>query len=238
MVPPVAEWLVATVCGCKPIRSTTLCLLSARWNTTSFRWRGAKLAGWIGRRGTKEWPPRSPDLTSKDFFSSSIIWSHWRPILTHIPSTTLKKISTLLRQTSHIGFQNVRDAVNNIVSNCASKRRDISLNNCLSYDNRLTEHPIFYINKSRYPSVFLYRVWMFITLNNSTNLKQETCLRLTWQIYFGECSICIRYKSFIYVTRSPKPCYGEQCCMLNTQNAMSLIIPYNPWLITGYEKKR
>jgi hypothetical protein len=30
-----------------------------------------------------------------------------------------------------------------------------------------------------------------------------------------------------------KPCYGEQCCMLNTQNAMSLITPYNPWLITG-----
>jgi hypothetical protein len=97
-VPPVVERCFETVCGSKPTRTTRLVLLSARRSSTSSRWRGAKLAGWIGRRGTTEWPPRLPDLVPKDVFSSSVIWSHWRPLPTHIQSTTLKKLSSLLRQ--------------------------------------------------------------------------------------------------------------------------------------------
>ena len=36
---------------------------------------------WIGRRGAKEWPPRSPDLTHLDFW---FLWSHQRDRLSWV----------------------------------------------------------------------------------------------------------------------------------------------------------
>lgn len=45
----------------------------AHFSCVAREWLDAKLHGrWIGRRGFREWPPRSPDLTICDFW----LWSH------------------------------------------------------------------------------------------------------------------------------------------------------------------
>jgi hypothetical protein len=59
----VAECCVGPESGWTATLNTTSALLSARWRTTSFRSRSAKLVGWIGLMGPIGWPPRSPDLT-------------------------------------------------------------------------------------------------------------------------------------------------------------------------------
>ena len=43
---------------------------------------------WIGRRGTIEWPPRSPDLTAIDF----ILWGHLKSVVYKTQPTSLNDL--------------------------------------------------------------------------------------------------------------------------------------------------
>jgi hypothetical protein len=68
MISPVVERRAGNLRERETTRSMTSVLVSAGWCTTSYRWRVAKLVGWIGRRGPTEWPQRSPDFSPRFFF--------------------------------------------------------------------------------------------------------------------------------------------------------------------------
>jgi hypothetical protein len=61
---------------------------------------------WIGRRGPKEWPPRSPDLTPLDFF----LWGHLKSVVNEPPPENLAVLRTrILNECQKITPQQLRN---------------------------------------------------------------------------------------------------------------------------------
>jgi hypothetical protein len=46
---------------------------------------------WIGRRGTIEWPPRSPDLSPVDFYS----WQHLKAVVYQVKIQNMDHLKSL-----------------------------------------------------------------------------------------------------------------------------------------------
>lgn len=52
---------------------------------------------WIGRRGTIEWPPRSPDLAPNDFF----LWGHLKSVVFRTPPHSVDELKTRITRACH-----------------------------------------------------------------------------------------------------------------------------------------
>jgi len=76
---------------------------------------------WIGRRGTIEWPARSPDLTSLDFF----LWGHLKSVIYKTPPRDIIELKERIRNEcaviSRRTFQNVREEFVNRLYYCLAK---------------------------------------------------------------------------------------------------------------------
>lgn len=73
---------------------------------------------WIGRGGSIEWPPRSPDLTPLDFF----LWGHLKTMVFATPPQTLEELERRIRvectRITPNHLQNVRDCFVNRLVHC------------------------------------------------------------------------------------------------------------------------
>lgn len=49
---------------------------------------------WIGRRGTIEWPARSPDMTPLDFF----LWGHLKSVIYNTAMDNLEELERRIRE--------------------------------------------------------------------------------------------------------------------------------------------
>lgn len=85
---------------------------------------------WIGRNGFQNWPPRSPDLTSLDFF----LWGYIKGIVYNTPPTTPDNLKQRIRE----AFLNVSPRM--LANVAESFRKRICL--CLESDGRHFEHLI------------------------------------------------------------------------------------------------
>lgn len=85
---------------------------------------------WIGRNGPQNWPPRSPDLTSPDFF----LWGYVKGIVYNTVPTTPDNMKERIRE----AFQNISPAVLLNVAEGFKKRIRL----CLEADGRHFEHLI------------------------------------------------------------------------------------------------
>lgn len=79
---------------------------------------------WIGRGGPQEWPPRSPDLNSLDFF----LWGHLKALVYTRPIATLEELKERkvtacdeIRNTPGI-FQRVRTSSRRRAETCILSR--------------------------------------------------------------------------------------------------------------------
>lgn len=73
---------------------------------------------WIGRRGSIEWPARSPDLTPMDFF----LWGHLKSVVYRTPPQSIDDLRNRIieecRNLTPQVFENVRNAFENRLYYC------------------------------------------------------------------------------------------------------------------------
>ena len=77
-----------------PSRKTVNCLFqqyNTGWAVNNAPKHNGNFENWIGRRGTVEWAPRSPDLTPMDFY----FWGHLKQI---VYSTRIADVDQLRQQ--------------------------------------------------------------------------------------------------------------------------------------------
>lgn len=76
---------------------------------------------WIGRRGSIEWPPRSPDLTPLDFF----LWGHLKSVVYKTPVADIQDLKDRIirecRAITRETFQKVRQEFENRLYYCMNK---------------------------------------------------------------------------------------------------------------------
>lgn len=73
---------------------------------------------WIGRRGSIEWPPRSPDLTPLDFY----LWGHLKTVVYRTQPKTLEDLQNRILDAVHVisreHLQNVRSEFSDRIGHC------------------------------------------------------------------------------------------------------------------------
>ena len=85
---------------------------------------------WLGRGGTQNWPARSPDLTSVDFF----LWGYIKGMVYNTPPTTPEDMKYRIRE----AFQNIPPNILTKVGNSFEKRVRL----CLEMNGRHFEHKL------------------------------------------------------------------------------------------------